>query len=71
MSEGANREELTSYARQGCNINISVNFLVKHVEMQEDVHFTIVCAILLIDFKKTWKWTMYVNPCNKILYESE
>ena len=36
-----------------CNINISVNFMVKHVEMQKGVHFTIVCAIFLIGFKKT------------------
>ena len=36
-----------------CNINISVNSMVKHVEKQKGVPFTIVCAILLIGFKKT------------------
>ena len=54
-----------------CNINILVNSMVKHVERQKGVHFTIVCAIFLTGFKKTLQGSMYVNPYNKILYESE
>ena len=47
--------------------------MVKHAEMQKGVHFTIVCAIFLIGFKKTLQRSMYVNenPYNKILYESQ
>ena len=45
--------------------------MVKHVEMQKGVHSTIVCAIFLIGFKKTLQRSMYVNPYNKIFYESE
>ena len=53
-----------------CNINISVNSMVKHVEMQKGVHFTIVCAIFLIGFKKTLQRSMYVNPYNS-LYKTD
>ena len=61
-----------SASRQlGCNINISVNSMVKHVELQKGVHFTIVFAIFLLGFKKTLQRSMYVNPYNKILFESE
>ena len=38
--------------------------MVKHVEMQKSVHFTIVCVIFLIGFKKTLQRSMYVNPYN-------
>ena len=45
--------------------------MVKHVELQKGVHFTIVFAIFLLGFKKTLQRSMYVNPYNKILFESE
>ena len=52
------------------NINISVNSMVKHVEMQKGVHFTIVCAIFLIGFKKALQRSMYMNPYNS-LYKTD
>ena len=39
--------------------------------MQKGAHCTFVCATLLMGFKKTYQRTMYVNPYNKIVYDSE